>query len=162
VLWAQYNTLPRVAKPLRVITNDLDDAIDSIMNPSASDNVNTEEDEFARWKRSEPCAERGTEYANNLIKYWVTLRDRYPSLSKLALDVLSVPASSCECERMFSELGDLLEPRRRGIQPQLLAALQCVRRWQRASFGSVSAPKTGLTEEQIDALYEWSSWDDGT
>jgi hypothetical protein len=108
VLWAQYNTLPRAVKPLRVITNDLDDAIDSIMNPSARDNVNTEENEFPWWKRSEPCAERGTEYANNPIKYWVTLRNRYPSLSKLALDVLSVPASSCECERMFSEPGDLI------------------------------------------------------
>jgi hypothetical protein len=59
LLWAHYNTLPRVVKPLRVITNDLDDAIDSIMNPSARDNVNTEEDEFIRWKRSEPCAGRG-------------------------------------------------------------------------------------------------------
>jgi hypothetical protein len=148
-LWAQYNTLPRVVKPLGVINNDLDDAIDNIMNPTAGDNVNTEEDEFTRWKRSEPCAERGTEYANNPIKYRVTLRDRYPSLSKLALDVLSVSASSCKCERMFSKLGDLLEPRRRGIQPQLLTALPCVRRWQRASCGSVTAPKTGLTEEQL-------------
>jgi hypothetical protein len=103
VLWAQCNTLPRVVKPLRVIINDLDDAIDSVMNPSAGDNVNTEEDKFTRWKRSEPCTERGTEYANNPIKYWVTLRDCYPSLSKLALDVLSVLASSCECERMFSD-----------------------------------------------------------
>ena len=28
----------------------------------------------------------------------------------MALDVLSIPALNCECERMFSELGDLLEP----------------------------------------------------
>ncbi|EUC27997.1 hypothetical protein COCCADRAFT_41406 [Bipolaris zeicola 26-R-13] len=54
------------------------------------------------------------------------MRDRYPRLSRLALDVLSIPASSCECERMLSELGALLEPHRRGIQPQLLAAIQCV------------------------------------
>jgi hypothetical protein len=40
--------LLRVAKPLRVITNDLADAIDSIMNPTAGDNVNAEEDEFTR------------------------------------------------------------------------------------------------------------------
>jgi hypothetical protein len=42
--------LPRVVKPLRVITNDLDDAIDNtgIINPRARDNVNTEEDEFLR------------------------------------------------------------------------------------------------------------------
>ena len=63
---------------------------------------------------------------------------------------------------MFSDLGDLLELRRRGIQPQLLAALQYVRRGKRAGFGSVTVPQTGLTEEQMDALYEWSSWDDGT
>jgi hypothetical protein len=55
------------------------------------------------------------------------MRDRYPQLSKLALNVLSILASSCECKRMFSELGDLLEPRQRGIQPRLLAAIQCVR-----------------------------------
>jgi hypothetical protein len=38
------------------------------------------------------------------------LSNRYPNLSKLALDVLLILASSCECERVFSELGDLLEP----------------------------------------------------
>jgi hypothetical protein len=36
---------------------------------------------------------------------------------------------------MFSELGDLLEPRRRAIQPQLLAAIQYERQWQKAGLG---------------------------
>lgn len=45
------------------------------------------------------------------------MRDCYPSLSKLALNVLSIPALSCECERLFSKLGDLLEPRRRRLGP---------------------------------------------
>ncbi|KAG9387076.1 Dimer-Tnp-hAT domain containing protein [Pyrenophora tritici-repentis] len=125
-LWAQYDTLPRAVRPLRVISNDMDEAIDALINPSSSDEASAAEDEYTRWKRSEPAAERGTEYANNPIKYWVAVRDRYPSLSKLALDVLSIPASSCDCERMFSELGDLLEPRRRCIKPQLLAAIQCL------------------------------------
>jgi hypothetical protein len=43
------------------------------------------------------------------------MRDCYPSLSKLALDVLSIPESSCECEGLFGELGDLLEPRQRRL-----------------------------------------------
>jgi hypothetical protein len=47
----------------------------------------------------------------------------------------NIPASSCECERMFSELDDILEPRRRNITPQLLAAIQCVRRCRSAGFG---------------------------
>jgi hypothetical protein len=100
-----------------VIPNDIDDAIDSILNPSTASSLSADEDEFKRWKRSELAAERGTEHADNPIKYGVSMRDCYPSLSKLALDVLSIPASSCECERLFSELGDLLEPRRRRLGP---------------------------------------------
>ncbi|KAI1667996.1 Dimer-Tnp-hAT dimerization containing protein [Pyrenophora tritici-repentis] len=152
-LWAQYDTLPRAVRPLRVISNDMDEAIDALINPSSSDEASAAEDEYTRWKRSEPAAERGTEYANNPIKYWVAVRDRYPSLSKLALDVLSIPASSCDCERMFSELGDLLEPRRRCIKPQLLAAIQCVRGWQRAGFSVDGEAPIGVITDEMELLY---------
>jgi hypothetical protein len=142
-----------------VLTSDMDDAIDGLINPSASINNNTDDDEFERWKRSEPRAEKGSNHANNPIKYWVELRDRYPNLSKLALDVLSIPASSCECERLFSELGDLLKPHRRAIKPQLLAAIQCVRRWQRAGLGDVEiAAKSTMTDDEMELLYDLSSW----
>jgi hypothetical protein len=47
-------------------------------------------------------------------------------LSRLAIDILTIPASSCECERLFSELSDLLEPKRRKIGAKLLAALQLI------------------------------------
>ena len=88
------------------------------------------------------------------------MRDRYPQLSKLALDVLSILASSCECERMFSELGDLLEPRRRGIQPRLLAAIQCVRRWRTAGLGDDKLNnRNSITDDKIEALYGVSAWD---
>ncbi|KAI1668043.1 Dimer-Tnp-hAT dimerization containing protein [Pyrenophora tritici-repentis] len=158
---AQYDTLPRAVRLLRVISNDMDEAIDALINPSSSDEASAAEDEYTRWKRSEPAAERGTEYANNPIKYWVAVRDRYPSLSKLALDVLSIPASSCDCERMFSELGDLLEPRRRCIKPQLLAAIQCVRGWQRAGFSvDGEAPIGVITDDEMELLYRLADWED--
>ncbi|KAF7576418.1 hypothetical protein PtrM4_006580 [Pyrenophora tritici-repentis] len=68
--------------------------------------------------------------------------------------MLSIPGSSCECERLFSELGDLLEPRRRSISPQLLAAIQCDRRWIRARFGSGEVPvKEAISDEEMDAKY---------
>jgi hypothetical protein len=35
-------------------------------------------DEYERWKRCELRAEKGSEAANNPIKYWVELRDYYP------------------------------------------------------------------------------------
>ena len=79
----------------------------------------------------------------------------------MAIDVLSIPASSCECECMFSELGDLLEPRRRQISPQLLAAIQCVRRWHRAGFdqGDDSATAATITDADVDAVYQLCDWD---
>jgi hypothetical protein len=60
---------------------------------------------------------------------------------------------------LFSKLGDLLEPRRRAIKAQLLAALQCVRRWQKAGLGDVEvAAKVGITDDEIELLYDFESW----
>ena len=87
------------------------------------------------------------------------MRDRYPNLARMALDLISIPASSCECERMFSELGDLLEPRRRAISPQLLAAIQCVRRWLKAGFGKGYEPTQLTTDDKLDLLYQLCDWD---
>jgi hypothetical protein len=136
----------------------MDDAIDSLIDPSTSANNTTEENEYKRWKRSELHAKKGSNHANNPTKYWVELRDRYPNL-KLALDVLFILASSCECERLFSKLGDLLEPCRRAIRPQLLAAIECLRRWQKAGLGDAElAAKVAITGDEIKLLYDFKSW----
>lgn len=159
-LWNQYKSAPAAVRLPRVVTNDIDDAIDSLMEPKAgAPAAAVEVDEYQRWKQCEPRAEKGSDDAENPIKYWLNLRDRYPQLSQLALDVLSIPASSCDCERMFSELGDLLEPRRRGISPKLLAAIQCVRRWQKAGFGPQNGSFLAGTDAEIDKLYNICAWD---
>jgi hypothetical protein len=142
------------------VTNDIDDAIDSLIEPTKSLGPSLSDlDEYERWKQCELRAEKGSDAANNPIKYWVEQRNRYPQLSQLALDVLSIPASSCDCERMFSELGDLLQPRRRGISAKLLAAIQCVRRWQKAGFGPTNSSFLAGTDADIDRLYDLCKWD---
>jgi hypothetical protein len=60
---------------------------------------------------------------------------------------------------MFSELGDLLELRRRAISPQLLAAIQCVRRWQKLGYGPGLNARSTLTEDDLDRLYSLCEWD---
>jgi hypothetical protein len=75
-------------------------------------------DEYRRWKVCKPKAGKGSYAAIHLIKYRVGLRDRYLNLVQMAIDVLSIPASSCEYERMFSKLGNLLKPQRWQILPQ--------------------------------------------
>ena len=47
-LWAQYNTLPRAVRPLAVILSDIDDAINSILNPSTASSLTANKDEFKR------------------------------------------------------------------------------------------------------------------
>ena len=99
-------------------------------------------------------AEKDLPNALNLTQYWIGLCEQYPNLSRLALDVLSIPASSGECERMFSKLGNLLKPCQRNITPQLLAAIQCIRRWRRASFSdNEAAKKLAITNREIELLY---------
>lgn len=52
---------------------------------------------------------------------------------------------------MFSELSDLLEPRRRAIGLELLAATQLVRSWIRAGFElpTGETPDAAVTDEAI-------------
>jgi hypothetical protein len=163
-LWAEYNTSPRVVRRPNVISSEINDAIEALLGPdgpAAATDGNI--DEYERWKARKPKANKDSYAAVHPIKYWIGLRDCYPNLSRMAIDVLSIPASSCECERMFSELGNLLEPRRRQILPQLLAAIQCVRRWYRAGFDQGSSIATAtLTDAEIDAsyaTYRWCNWD---
>jgi hypothetical protein len=107
-------------------------------------------------------AKKGSDSANSPIKYWIGLQGQYPNLSKLAIDMLSILGSSCECERLFSELGDLLDMCRRNISPQLLAAIQCDRRWIREEFAKHRVAVKDLmlmTDEEMDAKYGVDKWE---
>ena len=69
-------------------------------------------DEFERWRANEPRWSReDVDTLGNPVRYWLTQRSKYPALSQLAIDIMTIPASSCECERLLSELGDLLQPK---------------------------------------------------
>lgn len=61
---------------------------------------------------------------------------------------------------MFSELGDLLEPRRRKIGSQLLAAIQCIRSWRDAGFKPPSSSVVSdVTDDEVAAIYNICRWD---
>jgi hypothetical protein len=49
--------------------SDIEEVINGLINPSASINYTTDDNEFERWKRSEPCAEKCSNQANNPIKH---------------------------------------------------------------------------------------------
>ncbi|KAG9383570.1 Dimer-Tnp-hAT domain containing protein [Pyrenophora tritici-repentis] len=81
------------------------------------------EDEYEIWKRQPALAEEDWLSLNPLL-YWESVAGQFPILSKFAIDVLTIPAAAADCERTFSELGDMLGTRRLHMKPELISALQ--------------------------------------
>ena len=56
----------------------------------------------------------------------------------MAFDVLSIPAMSSECERIFSSTKILLSDRRARMKEDIIEASECLRAWFRAGQCSQS------------------------
>jgi hAT family C-terminal dimerisation region len=69
-------------------------------------------DEYDRWCRLEPFQH------DNALSYWIDNRSRWPKLSRMAIDVFSVPAMSAEPKRVFSITGAMCSPRRSRLKAE--------------------------------------------
>jgi hypothetical protein len=153
-LWAEYKQQRQQPHLRAPPASSIDEAINAIADVGAGTGCG-ELDEFENWKRFEPkWTQEQYKAGGNPVQYWINIRPKYPHLAAFAIDILTIPASSCDCKRMFSELGDLLEPKRRAIGSQLLAAIQLVRSWVRAGFKLPNEKaESELTDEDIARSY---------
>jgi hypothetical protein len=64
-------------------------------------------------------------------RWWLeeTQQKVYPNLSKMALDMLSIPAMSAEPERLFSGAKISITDRRTRLGIELIEALECLKSW---------------------------------
>ncbi|KAF2135206.1 uncharacterized protein K452DRAFT_210719, partial [Aplosporella prunicola CBS 121167] len=53
----------------------------------------------------------------------------YPQLAKMALDLLTCPAMSSDCERTFSTTGWAMGIRRSRLNGDTAEAMECLRSW---------------------------------
>lgn len=75
-----------------------------------------------------------------------TNQKRYPTLARIALDVLPVAASSVPCERLFSAAVPIDTPQRSRLGPELFEQLQLLKaEWRRTLVDLV---KEGQDEEE--------------
>jgi hypothetical protein len=115
------------------------------------------EDEYEIWKRQPALAEEDWLSLNPLL-YWESVAGQFPILSKFAIDVLTIPAAAADCERTFSELGDMLGTRRLHMKPELISALQSLKSWKRLGIQPTTASALGLartlSEEEISKIQE--------
>ncbi|TKA81632.1 hypothetical protein B0A49_01266, partial [Cryomyces minteri] len=92
---------------------DLDDEDDSL----------EEDDEFERF-----CSLKTVRVEDPLI-WWTHQQHEFPTLSRLAFDLLSVPAMSSECERLFSKAGQVLNEDTPRTKEDFAESRECLKSW---------------------------------
>jgi hypothetical protein len=109
------------------------------------------DDEYSRY-----CAEdivNSQYYRSRPIDWWKTNAYRYPRLSTMAVDMLSIPSSSAESERTFSSAGLMMAPLRNRLGREIVAMGQCIRSWSKAGIYTPSLPLLSLSDDQwVDVL----------
>lgn len=70
---------------------------------------------------------------NELLDWWAARREQYPRLSRMATDLLSIPAMSSENERSFSLAKLVITSQRQALKHTTINKLVCLKAWNRDS-----------------------------
>nr|KAJ0211862.1 hypothetical protein LSAT_V11C400212290 [Lactuca sativa] len=65
----------------------------------------------------------------DLLAWWKTNGIKYPTLQRIAKDILAIPVSTVASESAFSTSGRLVSPHRSRLHPKTLEALMCAQSW---------------------------------
>jgi len=95
--------------------------------------VTVQQDELAQYLSEPPVT--NIAFKNDPIAWW---RDvgvgRFPRLSYMAVDFLTIASSSAETERDFSSVGRMITPLRSRLRRSFVARAQCLRSWGKAGI----------------------------
>ena len=80
----------------------------------------------------EPLIRRTTDF--DIINWWKVGGAKYPTLQKIARDILPIPVTSVASESVFSTSGRLLSAHRSRLTPSIAEALMCMQAWSRADM----------------------------
>ncbi|RYO79483.1 hypothetical protein DL762_008141 [Monosporascus cannonballus] len=121
-------------------------------------------DEYAVWCED---FEPGDREVQNPLDYWRRKEARYPRLSQMALDFLTIQPMSAECERLFSAAGRMASPLRSRLDAMMIEVCQVLRSWHRAglleAFDSIfTSPEeirhlSELQHMSDEAIQEWAT-----
>ncbi|KAL0419359.1 UNVERIFIED_CONTAM: Zinc finger BED domain-containing protein DAYSLEEPER [Sesamum radiatum] len=65
----------------------------------------------------------------DILNWWKTNGVKFPTLQKMARDILAIPVSTVASEFAFSRSGKLINPHRNRLHHTTVEALMCSRRW---------------------------------
>ncbi|GJR07017.1 zinc finger BED domain-containing protein RICESLEEPER 2 [Tanacetum coccineum] len=98
-------------------------------NSSRSSGV---DDELKKYLK-EPPLELDDEEDFDILLWWKLNSPRFPIVSKMAKDILSIQISTVASESAFSTSGRVLDPYRNALSTQIVEALICTQSWIRTS-----------------------------
>jgi hypothetical protein len=99
---------------------------------------------------AEPPHDRSLPVDMSPIPYWVAKKSVWPELAAMALDIYSVPAMSDEPERIFSQTGHILAPRRRSLTSKSMKQLMCMKSWLKQGVAHLDGSLFERTVMTID------------
>ena len=116
----------RPSAPSQMDDEDWIDTFDDYMSKQpavTSTYVRTELDLYLE----EPLLPRTQEL--DIIQWWQHAGLKYPTLQKIARDVLAIPVTTVASESAFSTSGRIISPHRSRLAPSMIEALMCMQAW---------------------------------
>ncbi len=134
-----WNNRPEVAKS--AVNNDLEPSTSSTWLQGKSDSLLSEYDRHRQTLISQEADEEWTSElrrylkvvpadvtrATDIVKWWSDHAKVYPTLARIALDILPMQASSVPCERVFSAAKLVATDHRARLSPVVFEELQVLK-----------------------------------
>lgn len=132
------------------VSEDYQDEFDRYTHEQAV--LNVVEDEFEHFIRSAPVNLPPTVSS---LGWWLQEANRqsYPALSRMAIDLLSIPPMSAEPERVFAGARRTISWDRFRLEPDNIERIECMKSWIRTGIASAwrAEPATEPSEETPQA-----------
>jgi hypothetical protein len=104
-------------------------------------------DEYEVWQRDRESTDGNV---RDPLAYWASKQDRYPRLSRMAMDFMTIQPMSAECERAFSAAGRMVPPTRARLDAMTIGICQVLRSWYGAGVA-----KNGLRNDAGRCESQW-------
>ncbi|WVZ75364.1 hypothetical protein U9M48_023422 [Paspalum notatum var. saurae] len=70
----------------------------------------------------------------DIISWWNVGALKFPTLRKIARDIMAIPVTTVASESVFSTSGRIISPHRSRLAPKMVEALMCMQAWSRADM----------------------------
>jgi hypothetical protein len=105
----------------------------------------TFESEYERY-----CKEALEQLGLSPLEFWKENAYRFPRLSQMARDILSIPGMSAEVERVFSSAKLMIPPERSNLGADAIEAGECIRSWIKNGLFSLCSKTLNMVLHVLD------------